>query len=112
PIEVSRNQIQQERSRERQVRQSQHHPKDRREDNHQKDIEGQHVHVDGFECEYESLVERLCRVGHETGDIELILEIRVAVATREIPDLGDVHHEQDDVRHIDLPGTLDQACAA
>ena len=26
--------------------------------------------------------------------------------------LGDIHHEQDDVRHIDLPGSLDEAGSA
>ena len=52
------------------------------------------------------MVERLRRVGHEAGHVEFILEIRIAVATREIADLGDLHHEQDKVRHVDLPSPL------
>jgi hypothetical protein len=52
---------------------------------HQQDIEGQYVHVDGLEREDQSLVERLCRIGHEAGDVELILEIRIARLMRRVP---------------------------
>ena len=45
-------------------------------------------------------------------DVELIREIRIGITMREIPDLRDVHHEQDDVRHIDLPCTPDEASSS
>ena len=44
--------------------------------------------------------------------VEFIFQVGIVIALNEISDLGDVHHEQDDVRHMDLPGALDKACAA
>ena len=57
----------------------------------------------------QALIERLRWVLHKTGTVELVLQVRVVVALGEITDLADIHHEQDDVRHIDLLGSLDEA---
>ncbi|GCC48153.1 hypothetical protein chiPu_0032338, partial [Chiloscyllium punctatum] len=109
PAEMACGEIEQERGCQRQIELPQHCPQHQRIDQHQRDIERQHVHVDRLERQDQALIERLGRILHEARDVEFVLQIGVVVALREVADLGDVDHEQQDVRDIDLPGPLDQS---
>jgi hypothetical protein len=86
----------------------QHEPEHRREQAHQHDIERQHVEVDGLEFEEQALAQGLGGVVDEAGDVELVDEVGIAEAQRQVADCGDIDHEQDDMGDVELPDALGQ----
>ena len=75
---------------------------------HQDDVERQHVEVDRLELQQQALAQRFDGAVDQACDIELVDDLGVAEALRDIADRNDIDHEQDDVGDIELPDPLGQ----
>ncbi len=72
---------------------AQHDPQHRREQAHQHDVERQHVEIDGLELQEQSLPQGFGRIVDQARDVEVVDQLGIAEAQRQIADRGDIDHE-------------------
>ena len=105
-IEMPGRRIQRHRQREREIGGAAHQPQHRRQEEHQHDVERQHVHVDRTKPQQQRLDDGDVRLLQEIEDAHFLGVERVFERGRDVGDFRQEDHEQKDVGDVDLPDPL------
>ena len=110
-IELPGERVERHRQPQREIWLALHQPQDRRQEQHQHDIERQHVHVDRAKLQQQRLHDGDIGLFEKIEDAHFFGVERVLEAGGDVGNLGQEDREQEDVGDIDLPDPLEDASA-